>query len=446
MNRILHDNYFHAPAGHRIAPHLTTGHYTINVGRYQLGDCWHPNGLATLESELAAGYELRKLVEPYSAASLFDADILLVTNPDYPLYPGASPHRWTPDDVDALLDFVERGGGVLLCVNSFLSRPDFWEENFDIERVSVLFERLGMRWDPNFMSSAHQIEPARSGRLVVGYGQGGRVWQGRLPRGARPLLRYKGNVYGFLLSRGAGKLAVVGDTGMISNGLMCFPGFENTAFVTGLLRELTPAWSNRAPRRFSCNRFRHVSASPSPSGMDESSVRGLQPKARWTVDHHYRHLTWELPRLRLASAAAWKNLPFDLSLASTASRIEAMPAWLRLDSDDAGPPCPIQLHVHRNRGPAYTDVHLLGRTQSRSLTWNDLCRDRAFRKKTGKLVQVDATFEARVVLTPDGTPKAVRWSQGQRCFARSAKAWHYGWEIILTSASGVIVPDLAARA
>src|SRR5688500_18425252 len=129
--RVLLDLFHHMPPGHRIGADIAVGGYQTNVGRYTPGDVYHPNGLAALETDLAAqGCEVRVLIEPFSDAALFDADILIAANPDYPLYDGSSPHRWTPRDVDALLAFARRGGGVLLLVNSFLSRPDFWEENF----------------------------------------------------------------------------------------------------------------------------------------------------------------------------------------------------------------------------------------------------------------------------------------------------------------------------
>jgi hypothetical protein len=131
MPRLLFDAFYHMMPGHRVGRHIAVGGYAVNFGRYTPGDCFHPNGLAYLHADLADRFDLRLLTAPYTAAALFDADVLLVANPDYPLYEGASPHRWTPADVEELLAFARRGGGVLLLVNSFLSRPDYWEENFD---------------------------------------------------------------------------------------------------------------------------------------------------------------------------------------------------------------------------------------------------------------------------------------------------------------------------
>ncbi len=178
MVHVLYDAFFHMMPGHRVGKHIVVGGYRLSFGRYTPGDCFHPNGLSFLQAELAGEFEFRLLNAPYRTASLFDADILFIPAPDYPFYEGTSPYRWTPEDVEAVLEFLDRGGGVILLVNSFLSRPDFWEENFDLERVSGLFERLGVKWDPNYMSDEMKIERAQAGPFSVGYGQGGRVLGG----------------------------------------------------------------------------------------------------------------------------------------------------------------------------------------------------------------------------------------------------------------------------
>ena len=42
---------------------------------------------------------------------------------------------------------------------------------------------------------------------------------------------------------GKGKLIVLGDAGLVSNGLFCFPGFDNAAFIQDVFRRLRPAWT-----------------------------------------------------------------------------------------------------------------------------------------------------------------------------------------------------------
>jgi hypothetical protein len=440
MIRILRDSFFHMPPGNRVGPQVATGGYVVNVGRYSLGDCYHPNGLAFLEAELADAYTFADMHGPYAAGSLSGADILLITNPDYPLYQGASPHRWTPDDVDALMAFLERGGGVLLMVNSFLSRPDFWEENFDLERVNLLFKRLGVQWDDNFMSDDSIIEPAQSGTQCVGYGQGGRVMGGRLPSGAEPILTYQGNVYGFLVQVGAGKLVVLGDTGMMSNGLVCFPGFENTAFMRGVFDRIRPAWCDANLPQMGCLKHWHISAAPSSTGLKDTTLRALRPDANWMVDHHYRHLVWEGPVQRATPEAARQILPIDLGVIGDQNLVEIPLQWVKLDDDLPGPAIPVRLHVHRRQEDQRIELHVLGRAVSRQLAWSDICQNEVFLSSAGRLVEAHVVVEARILLDPAHTLRSARWQQGQIFYAQSPQSLHYGYEIVLNSASGVISP------
>lgn len=440
MIRILRDAFFHMPPGNRIGHHVATGGYVVNVGRYSPGDCYHPNGLAFLEAELADDYSFADLHEPYSAASLSGADILLATNPDYPLYHGASPHRWTPEDVDALVAFMERGGGVLLAVNSFLSRPDFWEENFDLERVGMLFKRLGVQWDDNFMSDDSIIEPAQSGSQRVGYGQGGRVLGGRLPKGAEALLTYQGNVYGFFMQVGAGKLAVLGDAGMMSNGLVCFPGFENTAFMRGVFDRIRPAWCGGNATQMDCLKHWHISAAPSSNGLNETTLRGLRPDAEWIVDHHYRHLVWEASAQPVPPETARQVLPLDFAVIGEQKLVEVPLQWVKLDRDVPGPTVPVRLHVQRRQDHQGVELHVLGRAISRQIAWSDVCQNEMFLQNGGRLTEAHAVFEARILLDSAHALRAARWQQGQIFYAQSPQSLHYGYEIVLNSASGVISP------
>lgn len=71
--------------GNRIGSNIVVGGYRTNYGRYMPGDCFHPNGLSFLHADLADEYDIRLLNAPLSEASLFDADILVLPNPDYPL-------------------------------------------------------------------------------------------------------------------------------------------------------------------------------------------------------------------------------------------------------------------------------------------------------------------------------------------------------------------------
>jgi hypothetical protein len=193
-----------------------------------------------LYSDLLTSYDFKFLNQPSSEMTLAEADILMMPNPDYPLYEGASPYRLDKPDMDALENFLNRGGSVILMINSFLSRSDFWEENFDLERVAAFFDRLGIRWDHNFMSDENRILPSESGSFTVGYGQGGRVLGASLPDGAQPLLTFEGDVFGFLMIVGKGKLAVVGDAGLLSTGCIISRGFRTMRFCSSSLRKCRP--------------------------------------------------------------------------------------------------------------------------------------------------------------------------------------------------------------
>lgn len=438
--RMLFDAFHHMMPGHRIGRHIATGGYAVNFGRYAPGDCYHPNGLAFLQASLSHDFEIRLLCEPYSDLSLFDADVLLITNPDYPLYEGASPYRWTPEDVEALVAFLERGGGVLLCVNSFLSRPDFWEENFDLERISLLFDRLGVCWDPNYMSDDQNIERARGGEFVIGYGQGGRVLGGKLPEGCEPLITYGDNVYGFRTTVGKGQLAVIGDTGLISNGLVCFPGYDNLAFLKDLFADLTPTWVHAGAGQWHLLQSRHLSSAPSETGLNESTLRSLRPDATWTRDYHYRHLTWDGPGREDIGDEVWRDVPVSLDGLSDARFASVDLNWLSLDADDPGPPINLELTVSASKRAHGTDLHLIGSAQSEELSWQDLCADAERMKVAGEIERVCTVFEMKAVLDELGKPAKARWSQGQFVYSRSASSSHYGYEIILTSLSGAVVP------
>ncbi|MHB0936242.1 MAG: hypothetical protein ACYDCO_00015 [Armatimonadota bacterium] len=443
MARILLDAFFHQPPGHRIGDQIVVGGYAVNFGRYTPGDCFHPNGLAMLHADLAPEHELVLLRGPYSDASLYDADVLLITNPDYPLYEQASPYRWTPKDVDALLRFLERGGGVLLMVNSFLSRPDYWEENFDYERVSLLFDKLGVRWDPNYMSNDDVIEPAQSGDLCVGYGQGGRVWNAELPPTCEPLLTFEGNIYGFKTRVGAGTLVVLGDTGMISNGLICFPGFENAAFFNGLFTELVPAWSAGASH-WDYLRYGHLSVAPSTTGLSEEIMKALRPGAEWMEDHHYRHLTWHADAQQGAGDAIWAAAPVDVAGLALSGTAVAPLRWLSLDGQQDGPEVGLPLTVETARRRDGIDLHAIGRVQTAELSWGDLCRAPELFAPAGLVQQTHLVFELHAVLDADGRPQRARWAQGQFVYARNPNSLHYGWEVLLTSDNGIIAPRTVA--
>jgi hypothetical protein len=438
--RVLYDAFHHMPPGHRVGTEIATGAYSLNTGRYAPGDCYHPNGLALLEAHLADEFEFRPLLAPYSRASLYDADILLVTNPDYPLYDGASPYRWTPEEVDALMEFAQRGGGVLLMVNSFHSRPHFWEENFDVERVSLLFERLGVRWDANFMSDETRHEQGRAGKHCVAYGQGGRVVGSTLPENLRPLITRDDNIYGFEAAVGHGKIAVLGDAGMMSNGLLFYPNFDNRAFITELFQALRPQWCGDGCRDWEHHAWRHISTTAIDTILSEADIRHLQPQATWHEDYHYRHLTWNEASTPTRGAQVWQQLPIALDGARERSTLSVMVPSLLLDCDEPGATMELELRVHARGNADECELHLLGCCSDDHLPLSAVCRDEAHLNGFQDVARRATSFELWASLDANGVPVKAHWRQGQRLYLAHSDIPR-GYAALLTSRSGVICPN-----
>ncbi|NQU11680.1 DUF4350 domain-containing protein [bacterium] len=444
MIKVLYDNFFHLPPGHRLSRNIAVGGYVMNFGRYSPEDFYHPNGLSVLCAELLGEYDLRPLRQPYSEVSLADADILFIANPDYPPYQGASPYRWGPDDVDAILGFADRGGGVLLLVNSFLSRPDFWEENFDLERVSLLFDRLGLKWDPNFMSDADNILPAVSGRFTVGYGQGGRVLAGKLPPTAKPVLTWDGNIFGFEMPVGKGRLIVLGDAGLISNGLYCFPGFDNGAFIQDVFHRLRPAWTTAGIRQHRHLAYGHLSCATSPNGITDALFRALRPAARYQIDHHYRHLLWEstLETGPLAKLEQQCPVPVaGLSSLADRARTQLQLRHVNLDTDAPGAEFALDAAVRAVRAGDETELTIAGNVVEDQFRWGDIAADTGPFDRLAEPTRLGTVFRLQACLRADGSLKSAVWNQGERIYGRNTRNPHYGYEVLLSSRNGVLMPE-----
>ncbi|MDB6168020.1 MAG: hypothetical protein JWM88_884 [Verrucomicrobia bacterium] len=442
MQRILIDTFFHMMPGHRLSRNIFTGGYRTNYGRYSPFDVYHPNGASMLFSDLQADFDVKLLQQPFSETTLAEADILVVPNPDYPLYEGASPYRIDAPDVEALLNFLDRGGSVILMINSFLSRNDFWEENFDHERVMPLLEKLGVRWDHNFMSDEHNILPAKHGELVVGYGQGGRVLDGQLPAGAEPLLTWEGQVFGFRMRRGKGKIAVVGDAGLVSNGLYHFPGFENAAFLKKLFRDMAPAWSAAPATKFECFEFGHLSCAPSDQGISEKLFRSLRPQARFEIDHHYRHLTFESPARVVGAPDIARRLPISLDSLSGQKQLTGKFAFVAITEGMPTSGFEMPLSVAEKKSSLGSDFTVTGTSVREDLTWKDIGADPAVFGEIGQLVRVNTVVQILAGTAPDGTLRHFTMKQGQIFYDRNRRNVHYGFDILLSSQNLVLAPTV----
>lgn len=438
MRKILIDQFFHMPPGHRLSRNIAVGGYITNFGRYSPFDLYHPNGASMLLSDLVAKYDVEYLNQPYSEVSLCGADILVIPNPDYPLYEGASPYRIDHDDVDALFAFLERGGCVLMLVNSFLSKSDFWEENFDYERVNPIFQRLGLTWDENFMSDDNRILPAESGKYIVGYGQGGRAKGAKLPAEAKPLLTFEGDVFGFTKEVGKGKIAVIGDAGLISNGLYGFPTFQNKAFLEELMDSLQPGF-DELPDTFEKVTYGNVSTAPSPEGIHEALFRSLREDARYRVDHHYRHLLWETAGEKVSAAQAESELPFTLAdLQGKTVEIKLKP--IPVNEGRATKELTMTLNVASTQKGEVTEYLVTGNQINEGLTWEDAGADPEVFGKLGELLRVNTVVQIQLAVQ-QGKLKYAAVKQGQILYDHNLRNVHYGFDILLASSCAVYSPS-----
>jgi hypothetical protein len=365
----------------------------------------------------------------------------MIPNPDYPTYEGASPYRLDEPDVDALIHFLNRGGSVILMINSFLSKSDFWEENFDLERVTSFFDRLGIKWDHNFMSDDNRILPSKSGGYTVGYGQGGRVLDAMLPNGAGPLLTFEGDVFGFQMNVGKGKLAVIGDAGLLSNGLYHFPGFENDEFLMKLFQDMSPAWYTDPEKFYEYFEFGHLSCGTSENGITDKIFKSLRQDARFEIDHHYRHLTYESKPAIIASAAAEDRLPVRLTDAAGKKAVTGRFSYVSVCSGFGAASFDLNLNISEQKSDTGTDYVITGNKVNESAEWGDIGADPAVFGKIGELARVSTVVQILAGTDSDGKLKYYTMKQGQIIYIRNRNNAHYGFDILLGSRNIVISPS-----
>lgn len=435
MSKIIIDTFFHMMPGHRLSRNISVGGYITNFGRYTPYDLYHPNGASMLYSDLVADYDVQLSNQPFSEVTLCGTDLLIIPNPDYPMYEGASPYRIDHYDVDALMNYLRRGGNVLLLVNSFYRHSDFWEENFDYERIDPFFEQLGLKWDPNYMSDDNEILPAKSGKYIVGYGQGGRVLNNALPDGAQAMLCWGNEVNGFIQQVGKGKLAVIGDAGVVSNGLYGFPTFDNRAFLLDLIHDLAPR-NVGAPAKFEKMTFSHLSTAPSEDGIPEKLFISLKPGAEFKRDHHYRHLVWETPAEEVRAEQV--ALPFKLSDLEGAEEITVELPLVPVKADANVKTLPFKLNVVATQKLGRTEYLVTGTTFTEGLDWADIGAPVEEFGKNAQLLRVNTVVQYQLEVQ-DGKLCWAALKQGQIFYARS-KCLHYGYDILLGSRNTVYSP------
>ena len=443
MTKIVIDAFFHMMPGHRLSRNIAVGGYICNYGRYSPYDMYHPNGASMLISDLAAAYDLKYSTQPFSEVALCDADILIIPNPDYPLYEGASPYRIDQPDIDALMNFMGRGGSVLMLINSFYAKSDFWEENFDIERVNPFLERLGLQWDANYMSDDNRILPASSGAFCVGYGQGGRVKNAALPSDAQKLLTFEDCEFGFIKKVGAGKIAVIGDAGLISNGLYGFPTFDNKAFLLDLIASLQPSYANakHGPEKFEKLCYGSISCAPSEEGINDCLFRTLMTDAVYKVDHHYRHLVWESKGAEITPEAALELLPFSLADLNGNKTIQVPITLIPVEDGKTAKTIDMQLNVVTTRKEHVKEYLVTGNTFTEGLSWEEIGASEAVFGAIGKLLRVNTVVQIELAVNEAGMLKYAAIKQGQILYDANIRNVHYGYDILLGSRCMVLSPS-----
>lgn len=435
MSKIVIDTFFHMMPGHRLSRNISVGGYITNFGRYTPYDLYHPNGSSMLYSDLVADYDVQLSNQPFSEVTLCGTDLLIIPNPDYPMYEGASPYRMDHYDVDALMNYLKRGGKVVMLVNSFLRHSDFWEENFDYERVDPFFEKLGLKWDPDYMSDDNEILPAKSGDFIVGYGQGGRVLNNELPDGAQALIRWDKEINGFVKKVGKGTIAVIGDAGVVSNGLYGFPTFDNRGFILDLIHTLLPK-ETAAPAKFEKMTYSHLSTAPSEDGIPEKLFMGLNTDAEYKRDHHYRHLVWETAGEEIDASDV--ELPFDLKELEGAEEITVELPLVAVKPGVAVKTLPFKLHVVATKKLGSTEYLITGTTFTEGLDWADIGAPAEDFGKNAKLLRVNTVVQYQLEVK-DGKLCWAALKQGQIFYARSENI-HYGYNILLGSRNVVYSP------
>jgi hypothetical protein len=311
-----------------------------------------------------------------------------------------------------------------------------------LERITPFFDRLGLKWDHNFMSDDNRILPSESGSYIVGYGQGGRVSGAKLPQGAQPLLTFEGDVFGFVTNVGKGKLAVVGDAGLVSNGLYHFPGFKNDEFLLKLFKDMSPAWCGDSDKYYEHFEFGHLSCGTSDNGITEKMFKSLRPEAKFEIDHHYRHLTFENKPVTISNAAAEDRLPVKIGDAAGKQFVAGQFSYVNVCNAMKTSLFDLKLNISEKKSETGMDYIISGNTVKENAKWEDIGADPAIFGKIGELVSVNTVVQILSGTDSDGTLKYYTMKQGQIIYIKNMKNAHYGVDILLGSKNMVISPSV----
>jgi hypothetical protein len=254
------------------------------------------------------------------------------------------------------------------------------------------------------------------------------------------VLTCDGEIFGFQVKYGQGKLAVVGDAGLVSNGLYHFPGFENAAFLNKLFRDMAPAWSAAPVTTFECFEFGHVSCGTSEQGISEKLFRTLRPQARFEIDHHYRHLTFESKPSNISAGEVAARLPLKLAELAHRKTISARFPFVNVCDGRDTARFELALNVSAKASEMGVDYVISGTKVSEGVTWNDIGADPVVFGALGQLIRVNTIVQILAGTNPDGTLRYFSVKQGQILYDRNAKNTHYGFDILLGSRNVVFSP------
>lgn len=295
---VLFDYYRHSEPQLPLGQHILTGGYQDNVGRYGLNDFAHSNSFDPLFQTLGNDYNLIAQRSPLSPKVLADADIVVIFTPaspkSVPDIPLISDH-----EIDALEQWVEDGGSLLLMANSYHTT-----ENFEPVQFRKLFQRFGLDWvddDTRYVNLPVSKEnPFFYDIDVFHYGAGCTlsIDPASVDR-VDVMLRVHGDSNapdvegpGLVLARhGRGKVMAVGDTGSWTANLSR-PGVQNTAFIKQMFHWLAPDRAVMPPTfqpgesmtyRFQATAITLVPTANSLNQIDQPNYRHFEPRPRTQI-------------------------------------------------------------------------------------------------------------------------------------------------------------------
>lgn len=148
---ILLDYYFNHETKQDVTGHTVQHHYIweeLSNGGYSfLGDIFKSYGVQT-----------KKLTEPVSAASLKDADIYFIIDPDWPKE-NKTPHYIDDNHIESIYNWVKDGGVLMLFAND--------SNNVEFKNYNRLAEKFGIHFNENNPRNLVKDDYFPSGTITI---------------------------------------------------------------------------------------------------------------------------------------------------------------------------------------------------------------------------------------------------------------------------------------